>query len=67
MSTTLLSLKPGDPSTENKSKSRRKPVRGNDFGEEGTNKTISVPKPDSKDNNELRHTPKGEKSPYRRG
>ncbi|MDB5742316.1 MAG: hypothetical protein JWR68_631 [Polaromonas sp.] len=47
-------------------KSGNKPRRGKDFGEEGTNKTIPVPKPDGAPseelgNDEVRHT---EKSPH---
>ncbi len=44
-----------------------KPRRGNDFGEEGTNKTIPVPKPDGAQTEELGNTPHIEKSPYTRG
>ncbi|MDQ3058115.1 MAG: hypothetical protein M3R45_01145 [Pseudomonadota bacterium] len=45
-----------------------KPARtGNDFGEEGTNKTIPVPKPDGAPSEELGHTPHIEKTPYTRG
>ena len=46
-----------------------KPRRGNDFGAEGTNKTIPVPKPDGAQSEELGNsdTPHVEKSPYTRG
>jgi len=44
-----------------------KPRRGNDFGAEGTNKTIAVPKADGAEPEELGNTPHIEKSPYTRG
>jgi hypothetical protein len=44
-----------------------KPKTGNDFGQEGTNKTIPVPKPDGAQSEELGNIPHIEKSPYRRG
>lgn len=44
-----------------------KPRTGNDFGKEGTNKTIPVPKPDGAQAEELGNTPHIKKSPYTRG
>ena len=45
-----------------------KPRSGNDFGEEGTNKTVATPKPDGAESEELdSNTPHIEKSPYTRG
>ena len=47
-----------------------KPRRGNDFGEEGTNKTVATPKPDGAESEELDNnmtTVHIEKSPYTRG
>lgn len=38
-----------------------------EFGREGTNKTIAQPKPDGAPSEELGHTPHIEKSPYTRG
>ena len=43
------------------------PRTGKDFGQEGTNKTIPVPKPDGAPSEELGHTPHIEKTPYTRG
>lgn len=40
---------------------------GKDFGQEGTNKTVPVPKPDGAPSEELGNTPHIEKSPYTRG
>lgn len=40
---------------------------GKDFGREGTNKTVPVPKPDGAPSEELGNTPHIEKSPYTRG
>jgi hypothetical protein len=49
-------------------KPEAKPRRGDDFGQEGTNKTIPVPKPDGAESEELgNNTPHIEKSPYTRG
>ena len=50
-----------------KTEPHAKPKTGNDFGEEGTNKTIPVPKPDGAQPEELGNTPHIEKSPYTRG
>ncbi len=44
-----------------------KPRTCKDFGEEGTNKTIPVPRPDGAVPEELGITPHVEKSPYTRG
>jgi|GEM_PF-4591754 len=43
------------------------PKTGNDFGDEGTNKTQSAPKPDNALPEDLGIRPKIEKSPYTRG
>ena len=40
---------------------------GKDFGQEGTNKTIPVPKPDGAPSEELGNTQYIEKTPYTRG
>ena len=48
-------------------KPNAKPRTGKDFGGEGTNKTIPVPKPDNAAPEELGVTPHVEKSPYTRG
>lgn len=40
---------------------------GKDFGQEGTNKTIPVPKPDGAPSEELGNAPHIEKTPYTRG
>ncbi len=45
-----------------------KPRRGKDFGEEGTNKTVAMPKPQGSESEELdSNTPHIENSPYTRG
>lgn len=38
-----------------------------EYGKEGTNKTIAQPKPDNAPSEELGHTPHVSKSPYTRG
>ena len=43
------------------------PRKGKDFGDEGTNKTQSAPKPDNALPEDLGIRPKIEKSPYTRG
>ena len=40
---------------------------GNEFGLEGTNKTVATPKPDNAPRDELGLGPHVEKSPYTRG
>jgi len=40
---------------------------GNEFGLDGTNKTVAVPKPDNAPRDELGLGPHVEKSPYTRG
>jgi hypothetical protein len=57
-----------DKSKTGKDRPAATPARtGKDFGREGTNKTIPVPKPDGAPSEELGHTPHIEKSPYTRG
>ena len=48
---------------------RKRPAQKlpDEFGREGTNKTIAQPKPDGAPSEELGHTPHIEKSPYTRG
>jgi hypothetical protein len=61
------SPRPPTKGSRDKAKAQGKPKTGNDFGEEGTNKTIPVPRPDGAEPEELGNTPHIEKSPYTRG
>jgi len=57
---------PQPPHVDLQSSEVKKPRTGDDFGQEGTNKTIPVPKPDGAPSEELGNStvPHIEKSPY---
>jgi len=57
---------PHPPHMDPQSAGQGKPRTGDDFGQEGTNKTIPVPKPDGAESEELGNSsvPHIEKSPY---
>ncbi len=67
MSKTGQSPRAGNKGVEDKQEPAAKPRRGNDFGQEGTNKTVAVPKPEGAPSEELGNTPHIEKTPYTRG
>lgn len=46
---------------------RPAPASADQYGKEGTNKTIAQPKPDNAPSEELGHTPHVGKTPYTRG
>ena len=46
---------------------RPDPASADDYGKEGTNKTIAQPKPDNAPSEELGNTPHVGKTPYTRG
>ncbi len=59
--------KPVQPDTSPTSVSGKAIKRGDEFGLEGTNKTVATPKPDKAPAEELGLGPYVEKSPYTRG
>jgi hypothetical protein len=65
-----MSRKPDSPKVDDPQKAHSSPKRrGDDFGLEGTNKTVPVPQPDAQPADELQGTKSKfiPKSPYTRG